>query len=104
MQQKQKKSLVCGGGSGSGEYRLELGGLEADARRREPAELTVAQGRTVNSEITILLDSELPFPALPAQRLGTERRPLGVRGVGQAQEAAASLVKKATLTAKASCG
>lgn len=40
MQQKQKKSLVCGGGSGSDEYRLELAGLEADARRREPAELS----------------------------------------------------------------
>ena len=64
----------------------------------------MAQGRTVSSELTILLDSELPFPALPAQRLGAERSPLGVRGVGQAQEADASLVKKATLTAEASCG
>ena len=81
-----------------------MGGLEADARGREPAEMSVAQGRTVNSELTVLLDSQLPFPALPAQRLGAERRPLGVRGVRQTQKAAASLVKKAALTAKASCG
>lgn len=66
--------------------------------------MSVAQGRTVNSELTVLLDSQLPFPALPAQRLGAERRPLGVRGVRQTQKAAASLVKKAALTAKASCG
>ena len=105
MQQKQKRSLVCGGGSGSGEDRLELGGLEAAARGREPAELSVAQRRTVNSELTVRTPG-LPaaFPSSACSALGAERRPLGVRGVGQAQEAAASLVKKAALTAKASCG
>ena len=76
MQQKQKRSLVCGGVSGSGEDRLELGGLEADARGREPAKLSVAERRTVNSELTVLLDSQLPFPALPALHWGERGDPL----------------------------
>ena len=75
---------------------------EADARRREPAESSLAQGRMVNSELTIFpLGSQLPLPALPAQRLGAERSSLRARTVGQAQEAAASPVKKAVLTDKA---